>query len=59
MSQNKTCVGTHTNHLRSEKKNVKTGVSPDTPDQEPEGLTLLIPDIQKTTEIVYTATTNL
>lgn len=31
----------------------------ETSDPEPEGLTLLVPDIQKTAEIVYAATTNL
>ncbi|KAK2092310.1 Baculoviral IAP repeat-containing protein 6 [Saguinus oedipus] len=36
-----------------------TRVKPDASDQEPEGLTLLVPDIQKTAEIVYAATTSL
>lgn len=31
----------------------------DSSDPEPEGLTLLVPDIQRTAEIVYTATTSL
>lgn len=31
----------------------------DNSDPEPEGLTLLVPDIQKTAEIVYAATTSL
>lgn len=45
--------------FRSKRENVKTGVKPDAPDQEPEGLTLLVPDIQRTAEIVHAATTNL
>lgn len=44
---------------RSKRENVKTGVKPDAPDQEPEGLTLLVPDIQRTAEIVHAATTSL
>ena len=31
----------------------------DSSDPEPEGLTLLVPDIQRTAEIVYAATTSL
>lgn len=34
-------------------------VKTDTSDPEPEGLTLLVPDIQRTAEIVYAATTSL
>lgn len=34
-------------------------MKPDSSDPEPEGLTLLVPDIQKTAEIVYAATTSL
>ena len=45
--------------FRSQRENVKTGVKPDASDQEPEGLTLLVPDIQKTAEIVHAATTSL
>lgn len=45
--------------FRSKRENVKAGVKPDAPDQEPEGLTLLVPDIQRTAEIVHAATTNL
>uniref|UniRef100_F7FUX9 Dual E2 ubiquitin-conjugating enzyme/E3 ubiquitin-protein ligase BIRC6 n=1 Tax=Ornithorhynchus anatinus TaxID=9258 RepID=F7FUX9_ORNAN len=59
LAKMKTCVDTYTNRLRSKKDKVKTGVKPDASDQEPEGLTLLVPDIQKTAEIVYTATTSL
>lgn len=44
---------------RSKKDKAKAGVKPDSSDQEPEGLTLLVPDIQKTAEIVYAATTSL
>lgn len=44
---------------RSKKDKAKAGVKPDASDQEPEGLTLLVPDIQKTAEIVYAATTSL
>lgn len=44
---------------RSKKDKAKTGVKSDTSDQEPEGLTLLVPDIQRTAEIVYAATTSL
>ncbi|XP_012868979.1 PREDICTED: baculoviral IAP repeat-containing protein 6, partial [Dipodomys ordii] len=59
LAKMKTCVDTYTNRLRSKRENVKTGIKPDTSDQEPEGLTLLVPDIQKTAEIVSAATTNL
>ncbi|KAJ7401889.1 hypothetical protein BTVI_91631 [Pitangus sulphuratus] len=59
LAKMKTCVDTYTNRLRSKKDKAKTGVKPDTSDQEPEGLTLLVPDIQKTAEIVYAATTSL
>uniref|UniRef100_A0A4X1TBG9 Dual E2 ubiquitin-conjugating enzyme/E3 ubiquitin-protein ligase BIRC6 n=1 Tax=Sus scrofa TaxID=9823 RepID=A0A4X1TBG9_PIG len=59
LAKMKTCVDTYTNRLRSKRENVKTGVKPDASDQEPEGLTLLVPDIQKTAEIVYAATTSL
>ncbi|XP_041333042.1 baculoviral IAP repeat-containing protein 6 [Pyrgilauda ruficollis] len=45
--------------ILSKKDKAKAGVKPDTSDQEPEGLTLLVPDIQKTAEIVYAATTSL
>lgn len=44
---------------RSKKDKAKTGVKSDSSDQEPEGLTLLVPDIQRTAEIVYAATTSL
>lgn len=44
---------------RSKKDKAKAGVKTDSSDQEPEGLTLLVPDIQKTAEIVYAATTSL
>jgi len=59
LAKMKTCVDTYTNRLRSKRENVKTGVKPDASDQEPEGLTLLVPDIQKTAEIVHAATTSL
>ncbi|KAB1267187.1 Baculoviral IAP repeat-containing protein 6, partial [Camelus dromedarius] len=59
LAKMKTCVDTYTNRLRSKRENIKTGVKPDASDQEPEGLTLLVPDIQKTAEIVYAATTSL
>ncbi|KAL6067514.1 hypothetical protein STEG23_018218, partial [Scotinomys teguina] len=59
LAKMKTCVDTYTNRLRSKRENVKTGVKPDAPDQEPEGLTLLVPDIQRTAEIVHAATTSL
>ncbi|XP_053919190.1 baculoviral IAP repeat-containing protein 6 isoform X5 [Cuculus canorus] len=59
LAKMKTCVDTYTNRLRSKKDKAKTGVKPDSSDQEPEGLTLLVPDIQKTAEIVYAATTSL
>ncbi|XP_063184882.1 baculoviral IAP repeat-containing protein 6 isoform X5 [Chroicocephalus ridibundus] len=59
LAKMKTCVDTYTNRLRSKKDKAKAGVKPDTSDQEPEGLTLLVPDIQKTAEIVYAATTSL
>lgn len=44
---------------RSKKDKSKPGVKSETSDQEPEGLTLLVPDIQRTAEIVYAATTSL
>uniref|UniRef100_A0A8C8S4L7 Dual E2 ubiquitin-conjugating enzyme/E3 ubiquitin-protein ligase BIRC6 n=1 Tax=Pelusios castaneus TaxID=367368 RepID=A0A8C8S4L7_9SAUR len=59
LAKMKTCVDTYTNRLRSKKEKAKAGVKPDASDQEPEGLTLLVPDIQKTAEIVYAATTSL
>ncbi|KAM9608283.1 dual E2 ubiquitin-conjugating enzyme/E3 ubiquitin-protein ligase BIRC6 isoform 6-T6 [Morphnus guianensis] len=59
LAKMKTCVDTYTNRLRSKKDKAKAGVKSDTSDQEPEGLTLLVPDIQKTAEIVYAATTSL
>ncbi|XP_064014811.1 baculoviral IAP repeat-containing protein 6 isoform X4 [Pogoniulus pusillus] len=59
LAKMKTCVDTYTNRLRSKKDKAKAGVKADTSDQEPEGLTLLVPDIQKTAEIVYAATTSL
>uniref|UniRef100_A0A8B9GLS2 Dual E2 ubiquitin-conjugating enzyme/E3 ubiquitin-protein ligase BIRC6 n=1 Tax=Amazona collaria TaxID=241587 RepID=A0A8B9GLS2_9PSIT len=59
LAKMKTCVDTYTNRLRSKKDKAKAGIKPDTSDQEPEGLTLLVPDIQKTAEIVYAATTSL
>ncbi|XP_034964150.2 baculoviral IAP repeat-containing protein 6 isoform X3 [Zootoca vivipara] len=59
LAKMKTCVDTYTNRLRSKKDKTKTGVKSDTSDQEPEGLTLLVPDIQRTAEIVYAATTSL
>ncbi|XP_029449757.1 baculoviral IAP repeat-containing protein 6 isoform X2 [Rhinatrema bivittatum] len=59
LAKMKTCVDTYTNRLRSKKDKAKAGVKPDTSDPEPEGLTLLVPDIQRTAEIVYLATTSL
>lgn len=44
---------------RSKKDKSKGVVKPDGSDPEPEGLTLLVPDIQRTAEIVYAATTSL
>ncbi|MGH0165805.1 UNVERIFIED_CONTAM: hypothetical protein FKN15_049712 [Acipenser sinensis] len=58
LAKMKTCVDTYTNRLRS-KKDKSKGVKAETSDPEPEGLTLLVPDIQKTAEIVYAATTSL
>lgn len=46
-------------YLRSKKDKSKGVMKTETSDPEPEGLTLLVPDIQKTAEIVYAATTNL
>ncbi|XP_048340127.1 baculoviral IAP repeat-containing protein 6 isoform X2 [Sphaerodactylus townsendi] len=59
LAKMKTCVDTYTNRLRSKKDKAKAGVKSDSSDQEPEGLTLLVPDIQRTAEIVYVATTSL
>lgn len=44
---------------RSKKDKSKGVAKTDTSDPEPEGLTLLVPDIQRTAEIVYAATTSL
>lgn len=44
---------------RSKKDKSKGVVKTDPSDPEPEGLTLLVPDIQRTAEIVYAATTSL
>lgn len=59
LAKMKTCVDTYTNRLRSKKDKTKGVVKPDSSDPEPEGLTLLVPDIQRTAEIVYAATTSL
>uniref|UniRef100_A0A3Q3KMW9 Dual E2 ubiquitin-conjugating enzyme/E3 ubiquitin-protein ligase BIRC6 n=1 Tax=Monopterus albus TaxID=43700 RepID=A0A3Q3KMW9_MONAL len=59
LAKMKTCVDTYTNRLRSKKDKSKGVVKTDTSDPEPEGLTLLVPDIQRTAEIVYAATTSL
>ncbi|XP_018120697.1 baculoviral IAP repeat-containing protein 6 isoform X4 [Xenopus laevis] len=59
LAKMKTCVDTYTNRLRSKKDKAKAGVKPDASDPEPEGLTLLVPDIQRTAEIVSAATTSL
>ncbi|XP_032362867.1 baculoviral IAP repeat-containing protein 6-like [Etheostoma spectabile] len=59
LAKMKTCVDTYTNRLRSKKDKSKGVVKADSSDPEPEGLTLLVPDIQRTAEIVYAATTSL
>uniref|UniRef100_A0A8P4K7V8 Dual E2 ubiquitin-conjugating enzyme/E3 ubiquitin-protein ligase BIRC6 n=1 Tax=Dicentrarchus labrax TaxID=13489 RepID=A0A8P4K7V8_DICLA len=59
LAKMKTCVDTYTNRLRSKKDKSKGVVKTDSADPEPEGLTLLVPDIQRTAEIVYAATTSL
>nr|XP_033791570.1 baculoviral IAP repeat-containing protein 6 isoform X2 [Geotrypetes seraphini] len=59
LAKMKTCVDTYTNRLRSKKDKAKAGMKQDASDPEPEGLTLLVPDIQRTAEIVYLATTSL
>ncbi|KAM4590981.1 dual E2 ubiquitin-conjugating enzyme/E3 ubiquitin-protein ligase BIRC6 [Odontesthes bonariensis] len=59
LAKMKTCVDTYTNRLRSKKDKSKGVVKTDGSDTEPEGLTLLVPDIQRTAEIVYAATTSL
>ncbi|KAM4600039.1 dual E2 ubiquitin-conjugating enzyme/E3 ubiquitin-protein ligase BIRC6 isoform 3-T3 [Fundulus diaphanus] len=59
LAKMKTCVDTYTNRLRSKKDKGKGVVKPDGSDPEPEGLTLLVPDIQRTAEIVHAATTSL
>ncbi|XP_029377805.1 baculoviral IAP repeat-containing protein 6 isoform X4 [Echeneis naucrates] len=59
LAKMKTCVDTYTNRLRSKKDKSKGVVKTESSDPEPEGLTLLVPDIQMTAEIVYTATTSL
>uniref|UniRef100_A0A6Q2Z2L0 Dual E2 ubiquitin-conjugating enzyme/E3 ubiquitin-protein ligase BIRC6 n=1 Tax=Esox lucius TaxID=8010 RepID=A0A6Q2Z2L0_ESOLU len=59
LAKMKTCVDTYTNRLRSKKDKAKGVVKPDSSDPEPEGLTLLVPDIQRTADIVYAATTSL
>uniref|UniRef100_A0A8B9K1H4 Baculoviral IAP repeat containing 6 n=1 Tax=Astyanax mexicanus TaxID=7994 RepID=A0A8B9K1H4_ASTMX len=59
LAKMKTCVDTYTNRLRSKKDKSKGVMKTEPSDPEPEGLTLLVPDIQKTAEIVYAATTSL
>ncbi|KAL0964404.1 hypothetical protein UPYG_G00323370 [Umbra pygmaea] len=59
LAKMKTCVDTYTNRLRSKKDKAKGVMKPDSSDPEPEGLTLLVPDIQRTADIVYAATTSL
>ncbi|XP_060789217.1 baculoviral IAP repeat-containing protein 6 isoform X8 [Neoarius graeffei] len=59
LAKMKTCVDTYTNRLRSKKDKSKGVMKAEPSDPEPEGLTLLVPDIQKTAEIVYAATTSL
>ncbi|XP_061767077.1 baculoviral IAP repeat-containing protein 6 isoform X1 [Nerophis ophidion] len=59
LAKMKTCVDTYTNRLRSKKDKSKGVVKTDSSDPEPEGLTLLVPDIQRTAEIVHAATTSL
>ncbi|KAJ8248503.1 hypothetical protein GJAV_G00242730 [Gymnothorax javanicus] len=59
LAKMKTCVDTYTNRLRSKKDKSKGVVKAESSDPEPEGLTLLVPDIQRTAEIVYAATTSL
>uniref|UniRef100_A0A4W3K7A1 Dual E2 ubiquitin-conjugating enzyme/E3 ubiquitin-protein ligase BIRC6 n=1 Tax=Callorhinchus milii TaxID=7868 RepID=A0A4W3K7A1_CALMI len=59
LAKMKTCVDTYTNRLRSKKDKSKTGAKSDTAEAESEGLTLLVPDIQQTAEIVQAATTSL
>uniref|UniRef100_A0AAX7VUJ3 UBC core domain-containing protein n=1 Tax=Astatotilapia calliptera TaxID=8154 RepID=A0AAX7VUJ3_ASTCA len=59
LAKMKTCVDTYTNRLRSKKDKSKGVAKSESSDPEPEGLTLLVPDIQRTAEIVYAATTNL
>ncbi|XP_035256804.1 baculoviral IAP repeat-containing protein 6 [Anguilla anguilla] len=59
LAKMKTCVDTYTNRLRSKKDKSKGVAKAESSDPEPEGLTLLVPDIQKTAEIVYAATTSL
>ena len=44
---------------RSKKDKSKVLPKPDSSDPEPEGLSLLVPDIQRTADIVYSATTSL
>ncbi|KAM6916345.1 dual E2 ubiquitin-conjugating enzyme/E3 ubiquitin-protein ligase BIRC6 isoform 2-T2 [Xenentodon cancila] len=59
LAKMKTCVDTYTNRLRSKKDKSKGVVKAEGSEPEPEGLTLLVPDIQKTAEIVHAATTSL
>ncbi|XP_078085695.1 dual E2 ubiquitin-conjugating enzyme/E3 ubiquitin-protein ligase BIRC6 isoform X6 [Mustelus asterias] len=59
LAKMKTCVDTYTNRLRSKKDKSKAGSKNDAAEAESEGLTLLVPDIQQTAEIVQLATTSL
>ncbi|XP_054605954.2 dual E2 ubiquitin-conjugating enzyme/E3 ubiquitin-protein ligase BIRC6 isoform X4 [Nothobranchius furzeri] len=59
LAKMKTCVDTYTNRLRSKKDKSKGVVKSEGSDPEPEGLTLLVPDIQRTAVIVHVATTSL
>ncbi|XP_067844789.1 baculoviral IAP repeat-containing protein 6 [Heptranchias perlo] len=59
LAKMKTCVDTYTNRLRSKKDKSKAGSKTEAAEAESEGLTLLVPDIQQTAEIVQVATTSL
>uniref|UniRef100_UPI00358FA005 baculoviral IAP repeat-containing protein 6 n=1 Tax=Myxine glutinosa TaxID=7769 RepID=UPI00358FA005 len=59
LAKMKICVDTYSSRLRSKKEKEKTNGKAEAPEPEAEGLTLLVPDIQRTADIVQKATTML
>uniref|UniRef100_A0A8C4Q1J4 Dual E2 ubiquitin-conjugating enzyme/E3 ubiquitin-protein ligase BIRC6 n=1 Tax=Eptatretus burgeri TaxID=7764 RepID=A0A8C4Q1J4_EPTBU len=59
LAKMKICVDTYSSRLRSKKEKEKSNGKAEAPEPEAEGLTLLVPDIQRTADIVQKATTML